>query len=235
MTSSFSVPTGRCTAAIVVFITASVVDAGLIVPFTETFTANAANWYDSTGTLPVDWVNAGGPEGSAFSATSFNFVNLGEDDPVTLFRGQDEFLSSGGAFVGNWDSGGVTGFGASVRHDAGVPLNYFVRFASPSNFPGANNVFFVPVASGEWTDLFAPLPNAQLIFEGPFTYSQVFGNIGHVQIGVSAPAALAGVDAAIDFDLDNVTIVPEPGTAVLLALGAAALLRRRAGWRSSHS
>lgn len=201
------------------------------VPFTETFTQNSSNWYDRPGVAPLDWSSSGGPDGSAFATTTGNFTALGTGDPLILFRAQDEFNSSGGAFVGNWVTDGVNGFSASVRHDAGVPLNFFVRFASPNNFPGANNVFFIPVPSGTWTDLLAPLPNPNLIFEGPFSYAQVFGNIGHVQIGVSVPAALAGVDAPFAFDLDNVGIVPEPTSLALLAIGACVIGRRVASRR----
>jgi len=196
------------------------------VPFTETFSADAANWRDTTGAASVDWSASGGAGDSAFAHTSFNFVDSAANDTPILFRGQDEFGSSGGAFVGDWVTGGVTGFAASVRQDSGVPLNFFVRFAGPNNFPGANNVFFVPVPSGTWTDLFAPLPNASLIYEGPLTYGQVFGDIGHVQIGVSVPASLAGSDAALQFGLDNVSIVPDPATLGLLAIGGLAIAVR---------
>lgn len=197
------------------------------VPFTETFTSNASNWFDGPGTNPVGWVSSGGPDGSAFVSTTGSFMGRAANDPVLLFRGQDELNSSGGAFVGNWVTSGVTGFNAAVRHDAGVALNFFVRFAGPANFPGANNVFFIPVPSGTWTDLSAALPNPNLIFEGPLTYNQVFGNVGHVQVGVSVPGTLAGSDANFTFDLDNVSIVPEPTTLGLLALGGLAAVRRR--------
>lgn len=204
------------------------------VPFTETFGSDAANWRNSSGSATVDWTATGGAgDGGGFANTAFNFVDSAANNTPILFRGQDEFGSSGGAFVGDWVAGGVTGFGAAVRHDAGVPLNFFVRFAGPANFPGANNVFFVPVASGTWTNLFASLPNPNLIFEGPLTYNQVFGNIGHVQIGVSVPGSLAGTDAAFNFDLDNVSIVPEPATLGLLAIGGLAALRRRSNRRSN--
>lgn len=197
------------------------------VPFTETFSAGASNWRNAAGTADVNWSSTGGAgDNGGFVNTDFGFSASAANDTPILFRGQDEFGSSGGAFVGDWVTGGVTGFAASVRHDAGVPLNFFVRFAGPANFPGANNVFFVPVPSGTWTNLFAPLPNNNLIFEGPFTYGQVFGNIGHVQMGFSVPASLAGTDAAARFDIDNVSIVPEPATLALLAVGGIAWVAR---------
>jgi hypothetical protein len=203
------------------------------VPFTETFNAGSANWFDSPGTTPLAWNVFGGPDGSPFASTPFNFVNSAANDTPVLFRAQDEFASSGGAFVGDWVTGGVTVFNASVRQNSGVPLNFFVRFASPNNFPGADNVFPISVPSGTWTSLSAALPNPGLIFEGPFSYGQVFGNVGHVQIGVSVPQGLAGVDNSFSFDVDNVGIVPEPTSLALLLLGVSVVgrkvVRRRLG------
>ena len=205
--------------------------AGPTVPFTETFAQNSSNWYNGPGVAPLDWSASGGPEGSAYATTTINFAGFQANAPAVLFRGQDEFNSSSGAFVGDWVTAGVTGFNASVRHNAGAPVNFFVRFASPTNSPGAANVFFIPVPSGNWTSLAAALPNPNLIFEGPFTYGQVFGNIGHVQLGVSVPQGLAGVDAPFSFDIDNIGIVPEPTSLALLAIGVCAIGRRFASRR----
>ncbi len=197
------------------------------VPFTETFAQNSANWFDTAGINPLGWEPSGGPGDSAFASTSSNFAGRAANAPVTLFRGQEEFNSSGNAFVGNWVTGGVSEFHASVAHETGVPVNFFVRFAGPTNNPGANHVFVIPVPSGVWTDLSVPLPSGPLIFEGPLTYPQVFGNIGHVQIGVSTPQSLAGVDTNFAFRVDNVGIVPEPASLTLLVLGAVVVLRQR--------
>ncbi len=215
-----------CGLSLVLAAAASTAEAA-IVPFTETFAGGAANWFDGPGTAVVDWNAAGGPGGSAYVSSSGGFLTANTDDPVLFFRAQDEFGSSGGAFVGNWIADGVNQFSAWVRHDAGVPLNFFTRFASPNNFPAANQVFFQPVPSGTWTQLVALLPNPTLIFEGPFTYQQVFSNIGHVQIGVTTPASLAGMDETFVFDLDDVSIVPEPMGLWLLGLVGLALLKRR--------
>lgn len=222
-----------CVCAVGLLIAGSSAVLAATVPFTETFSAGASNWRNATGTADVNWSAAGGAgDNGGFVNTNFGFSASAANDTPILFRGQDEFGSSGGAFVGDWVTGGVTGFAASVRHDAGVPLNFFVRFAGPANFPGANNVFFVPVQSGVWTNLFAPLPNGSLIFEGPFSYGDVFSNIGHVQMGFSVPSSLAGSEVSARFDIDNVSIVPEPATLALLGLGGiawAARNRRRVG------
>jgi len=200
---------------------------GATVPFTEDFAAGNSNWRESTGLGPLDWNAAGGPDGGAFASTPFSFVQLAANATPVLFRGQSGFGSSGGAFAGDWVAGGVDGFSLSVRHDAGVPLNFFARFAAPANFPGAAKVFVIPVPSDTWTLLSTTLPDPSLAFEGPLTYQQVFGNVGNVQIGVAVPAGLAGVDQNYHFSIDKVSIVPEPATLALLVGGGLAALSRR--------
>jgi hypothetical protein len=202
---------------------------GTIVPFTENFATDAANWYDNAATAPVQWVANGGPDGSSHVSTNFNFVNLPPglpipNNPVNLFRAQDEFNSSGGAFFGNWIADGVTAISFAIRHDGPTPLNFFARFATPNNFPAWSGVQFAPVQANTWTTITIPisLSNPALFFEGPpgagqAEFDAVFSNIGHVQIGAFA-GSLAGVDDSVRFDLDQVTLVPGPGALTMLAL-----------------
>jgi len=200
---------------------------GATVPFIEDFSADAANWREATGVAPLDWNASGGPDGGAFASTTFNFAQLAANDTPVLFRGHSAYDSSGGAFVGDWAAGGVDEFSLYVRQDTGMPLNFFARFASPGNFPGAAKVFVIPVPSDTWTQIQTILPDPSLIFEGPFTYAQVFGNVGNVQIGVSVPAALAGVDQNFGFSIDKISIVPEPATLALLIGGGLVAFSRR--------
>lgn len=205
------------------------VASATIVPFTEDFSANASNWYDSMGANPVSWNMAGGPDGGAYVSTAFNPSASAANDNVLLFRAQEELNSSGNAFAGNWIADGVDEFSFLVRHDATAPVNFFARFASPANFPAAVGVGFIPVLPNTWTPVTIALPNPALIYEGPFVFADVFDDIGHVQLGLSVPAALAGVDQSFTFDVDKVSIVPEPSAALLLgvAISAAAARRRR--------
>ena len=207
--------------------------AGVVPPFTEDFNSSSSAWRDSAGTQDLSWINIGGPDGGAFSSTTFNFVNSAANARPVLFRGQDEFNSSAGAFVGDWVVGGVNEFSTFVYHDAPTALNYFVRFSGPANSPGSAKVFAIPVQPNTWTELNLALPDPGLIFEGPFTYEQVFSNIGHVQIGVSAQG-VAGLNQVIHFGLDKVSIVPEPATLVLLGGGVFMVMRRVSGRRGQN-
>ena len=200
------------------------------VPFTEEFETDAAGWYDTPGSLLLAWASDGGPDNSSHAMGAFNFLSSSPGDTPLLFRAQDEFNSSGGAFEGNWITGGVSEFSAFVRHDAGLPLTYFVRFSSPFNFPGAVALNFAPVPSTTWTLISFEIDpgSPQFIsFEGS-DFETVFSNIGHVQIGASVPEGLAGIDQGFVFGLDKAAIIPEPGTLAILLLGSGACLGCRA-------
>jgi hypothetical protein len=203
---------------------------GAIVPFTEDFAADSANWRGASDAALITWQPAGGPDDRSFISGVFNFAATSAGDPVVQFRGQEEFGSSGGAFVGDWIADGIEQFTAYVRHDAEVPLTFFVRFSLPSRFPGGTAVSFAPVPAHTWTPIIIPIAasNPQFVTFENSDFDSVFGNIGNVQVGVSVPEGLAGVDATVGFDLDKVAIVPEPAVLTLLVVAAGAgMVRRR--------
>lgn len=200
------------------------------VPFTEDFTSDVANWANSSSTALVDYVASGGPAGDSYASTTLVPAGSG-DSSVVLFRGQDEFSSSGGAFEGNWIAEGVGEFSAYVRHNAPMPLTFFTRFASPANYPGAVAVKFVPVLPSTWTQISFDISatNPELVSYEGTDFAAVFSNVGHVQIGVDVPLALDEVTVSLTLDLDRPTIlaVPEPAGAVLAVVGLACCI----AWR----
>lgn len=198
----------------------------IVIPFTEEFTTNAADWRDANGMVDLTWVASGGPDGGSYASTTFNFVSSLSTDTPALFRAHDEYGaagSSGGAFIGNWVTAPVMTAGVWVRHNAGVPVSFFFRYASPANFPAAVSVLSPPVPSGQWTFLTVPIPDPGFIFEGPFTYPMVFSNIGHLQIGVLVGNDLAGVNQTFTFDIDRVTITNAPGIPAVSTAGMVVL------------
>ena len=207
-----------------------------VVPSTEDFPVDSANWRDSTG-LPgsgaLAFNAAGGPDGGSYASGTFAFADPNSaGDTVVLFRGQDEYGSSGGVFEGNWAADGIRKVTAQVRHDAPVPLNFFFRASGPFNFPGGVAVDFVPVLPNQWTEIdFTLNPGSPqfVSFEG-MTWASIFNNVGHTQFGVSIPAALAGNPTTYTFDIDKISVnVPEPTTVSLAGLSMIGLLgfRRR--------
>jgi hypothetical protein len=209
----------------------------VIVPFTEHFVSNAANWYDPPGTAPASWVADGGPDASSYISTIFNFVDQAPGQPipsnaVALFRAQDEFNSSDHAFEGDWIDGGVTDFSFWVRHNAPSAMNFFARFATANNFPAWSGVEFAPIAPNTWTQISFEISfdNPNLFYEGPppspAQFEEVFRNIGHVQVGVFG-GSMAGIDHEVTFDLDQPTVAPSPSALALLALSGLCRRPRR--------
>lgn len=182
--------------------------AALTVPFVEDFVADVASWRDAPGTGLLDWSSSGGPDGGSYASTTFNFENSLETDTPALFRAQDEFNSSGGAFFGDWMTG-IGGFSVYVRHDAPQPLEYFVRYAVPTNFPAAVSPFTQQVQPGVWTRLTAPVLDPDTIFEGDFVFEDVFDDVGHVQVGIFVTPELALQNVSYTFDIDKVSISEE--------------------------
>lgn len=196
------------------------------VPFTEDFAADSANWRDNGSVNALSWRSSGGADGGSFARATFNFQPLTPQATPALFRAQQEFGSSGGAFFGNWLTDGVTEVQAFVRHDADRNLTYFGRFASPFGFPAMVGLVPSTVPPNQWTLITVPIAPANLIAEGPSTFDGVFSNVGRLQFGVAA-GSLAGVDRVVNLDIDRVSIVPEPATMILLAAGALTCAHRR--------
>ena len=220
-----------------VLLGASAAGAALQNPFTESFGADNANWRNFNAGADLNWLPAGSFNGSSYVSGGFNFANSVVDDTPVIFRGQDEFGHSGGAFDGDYIAGGVAEFSAFVRHNAPVPLNFFARFSGPGNFPGATAISFIPVQPNTWTPIIIDISSTspQFVSFENTDYETVFGanplngfaGIGHVQVGVSVTNAIEGFDQELTFDIDDISITPTPAT--LLALGGLVALRRRRG------
>lgn len=188
---------------------AMTVRAQATIPYLEDFSVNAAGWRDGSGAGLADWSPAGGPDGGAHILTTLSLAGAADGDTPLVFRAQDEWASSGGAFEGDWIADGVEFLNFQVRHDAPFPLTVFVRFAGPANFPGAVAVNFVPVFPDTWTPITVAIDpaNPQFVsFEG-MTFDAAFSNVGHVQVGVSVGAGQSGFPLPIAVDLDKVAIV----------------------------
>lgn len=205
-------------------------------PFTETFANDNADW--GTGGLwnvyePVQWNQGSGPDGSNHISVTQNFSNFSPGPlDLALFRGQDNFDSSNGAFVGDWITGGITEFSFWVRHDAQEELKFFVRFVKAgANSPSMNYRFEDSLVQGNtWTKLTLQIsPDTPNFIPGggPGTYQNVMGDLGKIQIGIDLNP-LAGIDLDFNFDLALVSMnVPGSSALMLLAVGGLFGTRRR--------
>jgi hypothetical protein len=184
----------------------------LTAPLTEDFTANASNWLNATS-APLTWHATGGPDGGSYVSTTLG--SLGEPQGTIQFRANQSANASGGAFVGNW-IGTVSEISADVIHDAPQNLSFFFRFSGA----GAMIGLLGEVAPNTWTTVSIPIDPDDLT-SGGGTFATTMSNVLNLQVGVIAPAGLEGVP--FTYGLDKVTLVPEPTTAGLLALGLLAL------------
>jgi hypothetical protein len=194
----------------------------VVVPFTEDFTSNGANWAD-IASAPVSYVASGGPSNDGYVASSAAFSSAPMNtNGIGVFRAHNAFDSSGDAFVGNWNTAKVTKVSAYFRHhetEAGLELTPFVRVATSSNFPGFAIEASSPIPANQWTKIvFEVNPsNPLLTVEGPPSFfTSAMNSVGNLQFGFSFPESFAGNQVVRSFDLDRVSIAPEPGTIGLL-------------------
>ncbi len=206
----------------------------LTVPFEETFEGGDAGWTNAIN-APLNYVVGGGSDGGNYVSQEYNYFEYESPfggGPV-LFRANGGTGASGGAFVGDWLAAGVTEVSIRFRHDAPVPLELFMRVATLGNFPGAIVPFFGVAQPGVWNEIsFLVDPDSPACIPEGGTCAAAFSNVGNLQFGSNAPAALVATDQAWTIDLDQVSVIPEPGTALLVGCGLVALGARRQRPRS---
>ncbi|MFG0305534.1 MAG: hypothetical protein ACF8Q5_04900 [Phycisphaerales bacterium JB040] len=196
-------------------------------PYTETFDTGNALWADAAS-QPLDWTATGSIDGTGYVSSTVNAAGIDPQFGALAFRGQVGLGSSGGAFAGDYLSNGIDTISFDVRHDSTDALSFYVRVATPGNFPAVLFLSPVAVTPGEWTTLSFALDESSPFTVpegGPGTFETVLSGVGNLQIGFSAPATQTSGDIAVD--LDNVSIVPTPATAALLGLGGLVATRRR--------
>jgi hypothetical protein len=201
-------------------------------PFTENFSTNDSQW--GTGQTPSSvrvaptYNASGGPNGAGDGYISYTKPFTSSNSSQTIFRGQNNFDSSGDAFVGDWVAAGINELSFFIRTANTVPTTVAARLAPVANAPAFSIISPTDIQPNTWTQLTFPISLAASsgwIYEGdPGTmtqeqlYNSILKNLSNVQI-LAEPESTAS--PSIRFDLDAVSVVPEP--AMLGVLGCAAL------------
>lgn len=203
------------------------------VPFVEDFSAGTENWVN-TSQAALTHFDSDGPDGGSYVSTDVPFSDAPPDrDAIVLFRGEEDFLASDGAFLDDWIADGAGLLTAYVRHQAPEPLEFFARIATEFNFPGATIQDRHLVEPDVWTPIRFPVsPDyARLTLEGPFDFAAVFEDVGNVQFGVSIPESQEGNTSPYTYDLALVGVqIPEPSSVAIasgLIFCCAGMVRRR--------
>lgn len=195
--------------------------------FVEDFSSGNAGFTLGDGSAPT-LSTTGGPTGGAFISSEVTLIAGTGGFPPTIFRAPPGNTSNG-AFFGNWIAEGVSGFSFDVRHNASVPVNFTFRAAPATNFPGGSATTFTPVAPGQWQTLTFDIDpnNPQFVSFSGTSFESVFTDIGRIQFGLNP----TGTSETFTFDLTNITVIPEPASAMALVLGSALLMPRRRNQR----
>lgn len=224
----------RLSLALIIVLGASAFPAsGLVVPFTEDFSAGNARWSTGNTNVAAGWSANGGVMDGAYITSAGTVLTTGFG--AIVFRGNASADASGDAFVGDWLAGGVSAFSAFVRHNAPIALNLYARLDAGAGRAGSSIDFSVPADT--WFQLNVPIVNSPSSFQsfGAGSFNTVFNGIQNVQIAISTNQAPAVIGQTYSIGLDRVSVVPEPGSASLLASGAALvayfLFRRRTSTR----
>lgn len=209
-----SFPTLLATLAGAVALVAGAQSAQASTLFSETFTLNGANWTDNANAAAT-WTGTGGPLGVGDGFVTATALTTGSG---VVLRATGNNNASGGAFIGNWITEGITTFSIDVFQDSGSIQNFGLRFASSANFPGAStNSFAVP--SDVWTHIEIPIVASSFQSFETSTFNTVFSSIGNIQLSTSSLPT-----ATFHVSVDNATIatavVPEPTSASLLGIAS---------------
>ncbi len=127
----------------------------------------------------------------------------------------------GNEFRGNYLAAGVTALAMDLRNLGTTPLSLRLYLDGPLGSTAVlRDAVVLPAGSG-WTPVvFAMVPAA---YDGP---AFVLGGVSQLRLYHGTSASYPGGNIAAQLGVDNVTAVPEPGMAWMLAGGLAALALR---------
>ena len=199
----------------------------------DDFAVDLESW--TQGRPPADGagltrVAAGGPAGAGDAFMQIVSDALGSQRTIIAFN----FTP---AWTGDYLSAQVAGITMEVKNPGVTPLNLRVALGSgiipdsPGSWLASTNSINLPAGAG-WTAVKFPLASADLTLvqdAGGAGYQGIMGSVVAIRLLHAALPDNRGTSVTATLGVDNIRAVgvPEPSTAALLAVAAAAILRRR--------
>jgi hypothetical protein len=208
--------------------------------FTESFSANDANWRGLANAQSVMFHATGGVDDSGYishlESADPPAGNFSGAIPPTqaaggaiIFRANANVDASGDAFTGNWIDAGITRVQAFVRHDfTEKPINYYLRLAPAA---GGAEIFLgdTEVVNGQWSLVNFAISPDNWFSGGAANFGQALVNIANFQIGALIETPFTNTTTPVFFEIDEISVVPEPASAAFTigAVLAGLSVRRR--------
>jgi hypothetical protein len=190
---------------------------------TDTFaTGGTQGWrVGSAHPFPPSVIATGGPGG-----TGDRYLQQranGGSGPASHFAVENRTQWSG-----NYIAAGVTGITMDVANFGTTDLALRLMFDTFSGLRAWSSVPLVVPAGSGWQSLYFPITADDLTVQGGSVGTSM-SNVISMRIFHSTASSFPGEAIVTTVGIDNVTAVPEPAAALMLALGLAGLAWRRHG------
>ena len=203
----------------------------LLCVFCPTATATVVSDFNAD----LDGWTATGSGSLSHSVAGGNPDGFAQFDDMPGVLAGDGFLIAPAKFLGDWSA--LDGVG-SLQWDHRIltlgDAPTIVNASAAISGPGGQATYFGTLHQTTWTTFSAPISSGDWVIGGG-TWNAILANVASLTIRIEA---VHNDGAALDVDgIDNVGLVPEPGTLTLLVLGAllvaSPVVHRR--WRTAAS
>jgi hypothetical protein len=170
---------------------------------------------------PVN-VATGGPAG-----VDDNYLQ--NDSSGGFGEGSKQIMFNKVQWTGDYNVAGVTAITADMANLGSTSLSMRVTLTGGPGFSqySSTSAFVLP-PDGVWRSVTFGLSSGDLTkVAGADVLAAVLANVNELRLLSSAVPAYNGDAIVSTLGVDNITATPEPGSLALLALGAAAVIRRR--------
>ncbi len=193
--------------------------ADVIAGYKDNFEAGAAGW--TNGIAPHPGTALGGPGGASDHYLRVTADGVGSSSRLVVFNRSSQW-------TGNYVAAGVSTISIDLKNFGTTPLSIRIAVKDglllTSSGYATTVAFSLPVDS-QWHHAVFSLDSSALTAIGsPPALGTLLQSVPEVRILHSTSPALVGTPIVSSLGIDNVTAVPEPSTAAMLAASSLCLL-----------